>query len=116
MNYNEAFDYYRKLQKENIYCKAIGARVFFTRKGWEHLLNGGRDRRKPQDVKLRLGLLKLARYLIVNATTFATNSKNNTSYITLEKILKINKKKGKIRVVIKKDNKMGYIFFSVMKA
>jgi len=112
MNKQEAWRYYKIWMKEKTYCKALRAEVRITRKGWDHLVFGNtKRRRKSKDKYSRFDLLKLAKYTIKNAEKFTLSVQHGQTYFVLE----MNKKKYLIRVLIKKDGRSEYYFYSVMK-
>lgn len=111
MNKQEAWQYYKTWMKEKTYCKALKAEVKITRKGWDHLITGGIQKRTAKDKHNRFQLLKFAKVIIKTANTFSMNQKHSNRYYLLES----KNKKNTIKVLLKKDKNNSYYFYSVMK-
>ena len=108
-----AWIYYSQWSKTKTYSKALKGEVAITRKGWNHLRSGSKSKRRSISDKIRrLGLLKQARYVIEHATTFTVGTKATEKHFILQ--LSLPGKKQKVKVIIKKDKKGRYYFFSVM--
>ena len=102
--------------KEKTYCPALKKEVLISRKGWDHIVNGGSgSKRYVQDVVLRLKLLKQAKYLIKAAKTYSETNADGQTHIALEG--KAEKEFGtqNIRIILKRDKHGVISFHSVMK-
>lgn len=69
---NRQIEEARKLYTETIYvnCPALNNEpVYFSRDGFSHLIFKGRHKRSPQEIKMRLDILSLARK-VISKTTF----------------------------------------------
>ncbi len=102
------------------FCPALKSNVFFTLKGWNHLIRpGGMTKRTPGDLYRRLKVLRFAKNIIEKSTTIqGMKIKNGINYFVLESMEEIIDKGlaefVKIRVIIYKDKAENYKFLSVM--
>ena len=101
-------------------CPALNKDVYFTLKGWNHLIRpGGMKRRDPKDLHRRLAVLPLAKQIIEKSTTIQNiTRKGKTNYFVLEAMMPI-KEKGlatykKVRVILYEDRAGVIKFLSVM--
>ena len=111
---------YSKWQKSKCYCPALKENVYFSTRGWNHIVgNKGSKKRSWNDVYRRLKLLPFAREIISESTTIQNvETRGNDTYFVLEamKLMTVNKKVrwGKIRVILIEDKQHRKIFLSVM--
>ncbi|MCA9387133.1 hypothetical protein KC669_03810 [Candidatus Dojkabacteria bacterium] len=113
---NSARKYYENWRKEKTYSKALSSEIKITRSGWDHISKGSKTkRRRIQDKINRYNLLKCAKFVIKNAKTFSTETRREVKYFILRENCKVNGKVRSVKVLIKKDLKGNYIFYSVMK-
>lgn len=108
----ESWQYYQTWMKETTFCPILKCNIEITRKGWDHLISGGTGRKRGMKDKInRLNLLKAAKYLIKKPTKSYIENKYGIDYTILEG----NFQNKKIKVILKKDVKGKYYFFSVMQ-
>lgn len=103
-----------------IHCPALKKDVFFTLKGWNHLIKpGGMKKRSPGDLYRRLKSLPLVLNLIESSHTYQNLKEGkNCTYYVLEAIVSV-KEKGlaktkKLKVVLLEDRAGKVRFLSVM--
>lgn len=111
MTKKEAWEYYKTWMKEKTFCKALKTEIKITRKGWDHIITGGVQKRSPQDSNNKFQLLKVAKLIIKLEASYSITVKNKESYYCIEK----QTRKYLVRVLLKKDSQGKYYFYSVMK-
>lgn len=100
---------------ETTFSKALNSNVRVTRQGWNHLISGSKSRRRNiRDKHLRLTLLKPAKFIIKNEPDVTITRNNNIEYATILGVVRNGSKQTKVKVVLKKDKKGKWFFFSVM--
>lgn len=104
---------YDKLRDTRVICPALKQQVFFTLKGWNHIIANKPHKRKGKDLYRRLKLLPLAKDIISNSHTIQNNYiRKGVKYIILEAwIEKVN---SKIRIVLVEDKAKKLKFYSIM--
>lgn len=112
----EAWSFYNGWGKQRTYSPAIRETILATRNGWNHLIGINRTKR---EVTRRIRLLKTAKYLILNSTTFQDITwRKNTRYYIIEAIQEIKERDEelllKVRVVLKENRLKKLEFHSVM--
>lgn len=112
----KAWKYYKIWMKEDTFCPILNRKIRITRKGWNHLISGSRSRRRSiKDKRLRLLLLKPAKYIINNSKKTYITKKNGINYVVLEGETTKGRVKSNIRVLLKSDKKGNLYFYSAMK-
>jgi hypothetical protein len=111
----QAWEYYKLWMKEGTFCSVLNKQVQISRKGWDHIINGGARKRNTRDKYMRLQLLKPARYVIRRPASQLTYKRNGISYIQLTGRTELGRIKTGIKVILKKDKQGKLYFFSVMK-
>jgi hypothetical protein len=112
MNKQEAWKYYKTWMKEKTYSSALNSEVKITRKGWDHIEKGTSNKpRNPKDRISRFQLLRIAKYTIKNSKEFEISTRDNHKYY----VLSSKSNKFEVKVLLKKDLKGIYYFYSVMK-
>jgi hypothetical protein len=96
----------------NVYCPALKTKVFFTKKGWEHLFVG--KRRSRAEVLERVRLLPFAKKLLEITTTVQNKRFQNFHQHYTFTAFTEGTKGTKIEVVVVEDRKKIY-FLSVYK-
>lgn len=117
---------YRKKYKSlnPVYCPALNETIYFISEGFNHLLFKKGHRRINKQIKYRLPLINLIIPTIKNCKSPAKikvideiykGKKVMVSYFEVSHLVG-TKSPAKIKVIIKKRNKLGKLFFfSVMK-
>jgi len=102
--------------KEKTYCSALSKEIIVSKKGWNHITQGSKKRRRnSKDLVNKLSLLKAAKYVIKNSRNYRIEKRDGNEYLVLEGETNMNKKHERIRVILKKDNSNHYELFSVMR-
>ncbi len=108
----EAWKYYKTWMREKTYSPTLKKEIKITRKGWDHLFRGSKMKRRNLENKLhKLSLLKSAKHVIKNTTSYWTEKKDKTKYL----ILKGTFEQKRIRVILKKGKDGNLLFYSVMQ-
>jgi len=114
----ERRNWYKKIKK--IYCPALKEDIFFTSKGFHHLIYPGGRMRPIKEQMYKLGLLPLVIPAIKNAKkiykyekSFIKDLGKETEFWILKEI--VGQQKTLIKVILRKIGTGKIIFLSVMK-
>lgn len=113
---NDAWEYYKKWMSEKTYCKVLGKEVKITRKGWDHIIGGKYSKKRSVKERInKLSLLKYAKFVIKSSQNLSFHKREDEMYMVLSENYKIGRRVFLIKVLIKRDLKHDFCFYSVMK-